>query len=329
MEVVTQRDLSDTLRKIGVGAAAAWRAAGVSKDQLTVLVETGELVKVRYGVYATASVIAEAGTDPRLRHAVQVAAVTGRLRSAVASHHSAALMHGLALLSQPPDGTVTVTVPPGERTGPYGRAGVIRHAAELTDDHVTKLSGIRVTTAARTVADLARTSTFMEGVVVVDSALYERHTSKTELRRVLAYCDRWPGARRARDVIDFGNSLAESALESCARVFFRDHGLPPPALQATIRGPAGDFVARADFCWAEYLTIAEADGLLKYNGREDAIAELRRDRLLRQEGYEVVHFTWKELFSDPAGIAARIRAAFHRAVRLRSHDVDASPPHGA
>jgi hypothetical protein len=39
-------------------------------------------------------------------------------------------------------------------------------------------------------------------------------------------------------------------------------------------------------------------------------------RWSRQEGYEVVHFTWQELFSDPAGIAGRIRAAFDRAIRL-------------
>ena len=47
-----------------------------------------------------------------------------------------------------------------------------------------------------------------------------------------------------------------------------------------------------------------------------AIAELKRDRLLREAGFEVVHFTWKELFAEPDRVAARIRAAFTRALRL-------------
>jgi len=56
--------------------------------------------------------------------------------------------------------------------------------------------------------------------------------------------------------------------------------------------------------------LPEADGLLKYQGRAEAIAELRRDRLLREAGYEVVHFTWQELFTEPTRVVARIRQAF-------------------
>lgn len=112
---------------------------------------------------------------------------------------------------------MTLTVRPGTRVSDYARTGVICHAAEMPGEHVTKLYGIPATTAARTVVDIARTATFMEGVVVADSALYERHTSKTELRRVLSRCNRWPGISRARRVIAFANGLAESAFESCAR----------------------------------------------------------------------------------------------------------------
>ena len=170
-----------------------------------------------------------------------------RRHGGIASHHSAAQLHGLRLLKQPP-GTVTLTVPPGTRAGRYRQdAGVICHAAELPDQQVTKRYGVPVTTAARTVADIARTTTFMEGVVVADAALYERHASKSELRRVLAGCERWPGTSRARQVIDFADGLAESVLESCARVLFRDHGLPPPELQVHITGRDRTMIARVDF----------------------------------------------------------------------------------
>jgi hypothetical protein len=176
-----------------------------------------------------------------------------------------------------------------------------------------------VTTAARTVIDIARTSTLMEGVVVADSALQERHTSKAELRRVLARCERWPGIGQARKVVDFADGLAESVLESCARVTFGDQGLPPPELQVHITGQDGRLIARVDFCWRRYHTIAEADGLLKYESGRKAIAELKRDRLLREAGYEVIHFTWQELFGEPALVAARIRTAFDRARRLAAN----------
>ncbi len=308
---------ADALSKIDIGTTATWRAAGVTRARLTRLVQTGELVRIRHSVYVTARILARAETDPRLAHALRVAAVRAtRTRKGVASHDSAAQMYGLGLLRRPAEGTVTLTMPAGTREGPFARTDVSRHVAELPGEHLAELYGIPVTTAARTVVDIARMATFMEGVVVADSALHERLTSKTELRRVLARCDRWPGAAQAGKVLDFASPLAESVLESCARVMFREQGLPAPTLQAIIIGPSGHFIARTDFCWQTYRTIAEADGLLKYASGADAIAQLKRDRLLRAADYEVVHFTWQELFGDPADVAARIRAGFDRAVRL-------------
>jgi hypothetical protein len=308
---------TDALSNITIGTTATWRTTGLSRSQISRLVQSGELVRLRHGVYATAGIVAQAQADPGLAHALHVASATAtRTHKGVASHHSAARIHGLDLLRKPADGTVTVTVPPGTRNGPSSRAGVIHHAAELPDEHVIRLYGVPVTTAARTVADIARTSTFMEGVVVADSALRERHASKTEIRRVLASCERWPGISKARDVFNFANPMAESVLESCARVSFRDQGLPAPELQVSIIGRTHTVIARVDFLWRGSWTVAEADGLLKYNGRADAIAELKRDRLLREAGYEVVHFTWKELFTEPARVATRIRETFARSLRL-------------
>jgi predicted transcriptional regulator of viral defense system len=299
-----------------IGTTARWRAAGLSARQLYSLTISGQLVKIRHGVYATSSVMARAETDPGLRHALDVVAVRDtRAGKTVASHHSAAQLLTLNLLNAPLPGTVTLTVQPGTRVSYYARTGVVCHMAELPDEQVTRLYGVPATTAARTVVDIARTASFIEGVVVADSALYERHTSKAELRRVLLRCDRWPGISRARRVVDFANRLAESAFESCARVVFSEQGLPPPELQVHISGRDRTVIARVDFFWRHYNVIAEADGLLKYDG-ERAVAELKRDRLLREAGYEVVHFTWQELFSDPVRVAGRIRAAFERAIRL-------------
>ena len=317
---MAERDLKDALSNRVVGSVADWRGAGLSARGLRSLVSSGQLVKIRHGAYATSDILAEAETDPGLRHALDIAAVrAARARRGVASHDSAAQLYGLGLLKKPPDGTVTMTVPPATRAGAYTSPGVITHAAELPDAHVTRLYGVPVTTAARTVIDIARTSTFTEGVVVADSALQQRHTSRTELRRVLARCERWPGTGQARKAVDFADGLAESVLESCARVTFRDLGLPPPELQVHVAGRDGRFIARVDFFWRQNNVIAEADGLLKYESGGKAIAELKRDRMLREAGYEVIHFTWQELFGDPALVAARIRTAFDRARRLAAN----------
>jgi hypothetical protein len=130
----------------------------------------------------------------------------------------------------------------------------------------------------------------MEGVVVADSALRQRWASKTELRRVLAGCNRWPGVGDARIVVEFANGLSESVFESIARV---------------------------DFLWRAHGVVAEADGLLKYQGGADAIKELKRDRLLRDQGLEVVHLSWSELFGSPDLVVTRILNSFERARRLR------------
>ena len=314
---MTESSVPEAFGKLVVGGAADWRRAGISQGRLRALIATGQLVRIRRGAYATRAVLASATRDPGLRHALDVAAVRAlRGQAGVASHQSAATMFGLRLLTTPPEGTVTLTVPPGERKGGYERFGVTCHMANLPADHVTKRYGLPITTAARTVIDIARTSPFTDAVVVADSALYERHTSKTELGRVLARCAQWPGSTEAKAVVDFASGLAESALESCARVVFREQGLPPPELQVNVIGARGTLIARVDFMWRKYRVIAEADGLLKYDSGQTAIRELARDRLLREEGYEVVHFTWKELFTEPERVIKRIRDAFSRQSRL-------------
>jgi hypothetical protein len=165
----------------------------------------------------------------------------------------------------------------------------------------------------------------MAAAVVADSAIHQLRTSKGNLRSTLASCAGWPGIGRARKVVDFASGLSESVFESCARVVFHERGLPPPELQVTLSGIDGGVIARADFLWSQHRVVAEADGLLKYTDGRAAIRELKRDRLLREAGFEVVHFTWEELFGQPERVIARIRAAFARAAR----PADASAGAGA
>lgn len=266
-------------------------------------------MRMRYGVYATKHAVAWAADDPRRCHALLViAAASSAGKDAVASHQSAAVIHGIDLLTQAPRNVVTFTGPPSRRSNRPTSEGIAFHTAALAPEHMTRCLGAPVTTVARTVVDLARLLPFMDAVVLADSALRLRLTTKPELLDVVESCAQWPGVLQARQVITFADERAESVLESCARVVFDKCGLEPADLQVTFRGDG--FVYRGDFYWARYQTIAEADGMAKYENPQRARDQIRRDRLLRDAGYKVVHFTWRELFETPDAVIARIRAAF-------------------
>jgi hypothetical protein len=148
-------------------------------------------------------------------------------RDAVASHQTAAVIHGISLLNRPEAGIVRLTRPPGRYRG-SGVPGVRFHSAALPPAHVVTRYGVPLTTGARTVVDLARSLPYLEAVAVADSALHARITTKAELRRMLADCAGWPRIGAARRVVEFSDELAESVLESAARVVFAQAGLPPP-----------------------------------------------------------------------------------------------------
>ena len=297
--------------------AAELAAAGTSRGQLRRLVQRGALVRVIRGGYAPAALVAARSGDRAGEHAVLAsAALAVAGPGSVVSHHSAALIHGLDLLGYGLGETVVLTRPPGCRNH-AGRAGVRIHVAALPPGYVVTRHGVPVTAVARTVVDLARTSPFPAGVVVADSALHTGQTTKAELESVITACARWPGLRAARRVTGFCDGRSESVLESVSRVAFRDQGLPPPDLQVWV-GDEIDMIGRADFLWRDNHTVAEADGALKYADPSRAMAQLERDKRLREAGFEVVHFTWQEITRTPDEVAASIRAAFRRASVLRS-----------
>lgn len=283
--------------------------AGVSDVKIRRLVRQGVLVPVSHGAYVRAT--AAADLDPPGQHALRVAAVLAVARPGpAASHRSAAIIHGLDVMGLAPE-ALSVTRPPGLGSA-TGRPGVRVHVAALPDGHVTVRDGVRLTSVARTVVDLARVSSFRDGVVVADSALRKGQATKEELQAVVADCARWPGIQRAQQVVEFSDGKSESVLESISRVAFRDHGIPAPELQAWVGGDEGGVLGRADFLWRRYRTIGEADGAVKYADTARAISQLRRDAALRREGFEVVHFTWNEINRVPQQVAAALREAFRR-----------------
>jgi very-short-patch-repair endonuclease len=303
----------------GVVSTATLNAAGFSNYRIRQLIDQKVLVRVIHGVFALSETVADAARDPASEHALVVSAHLLQSPGLVASHHSAARIHHIELISGPglpplPGVTLTRALKVQSRSA---RGGTRVYRAGLPASHVTTRCKVPVTTPERTIADLARCDDFLRAVAAADSALRRRKVSKSKVHAILDECSRWPGASGAQRVIDFASGLAESPLESAARVIFHESGLPPPRLQGQVWG-LGDllFEYRADFLWDDQRTIVETDGALKYEDPGRARQQLRRDRLLREAGYEVVHVTWDELFFHTVRVIARIRDSFNRSAAI-------------
>ncbi|MBO0827103.1 MAG: hypothetical protein J2P24_04910 [Streptosporangiales bacterium] len=286
-------------------------AAGKSGYDIDRLLDQQRWLRLRSGIYCTSSAYASAA-DERAQHRFLVAAALQCLVApAVASMWSAALLHGLPV-PRARDRDVCVTREVSRpRRYPHLRVRV----AGLPPDHVTRVDGVPVTTAARTVVDLARRLPFIDAVVVADASLYLRCTTRDELLAVLDRCRQWPGVNRARDVVAFADGGAESPLESRSRVrLVHELGLPPPELNVWIPDAEGRPLARVDMLWRRHRTIGEADGAVRYGEDEPAslFLEKIREDTLRGLRYEVVRWTWWDVEKTPRGVVGWVERAFAR-----------------
>ncbi len=289
-------------------SAASLRAAGRSAGQVRTLVRHGAIVRIGRGLYVSKTVSRQFATVPNSAHVLRsAAALADNGPESVISHTSAALIHTIDLIGDEP-ADVTITSRNGGRRG--HRNGIHTYANAMPDQHIESKYGLRVTTPARTVLDLARTSSFATGVVAADSAVRQGLTTVAELLHVAGPYRQRRGGDRAHGVVMFTTGLAESPLESLARVVFDEGALPPPELQVRITGADDEFIGRVDFLWRRYKLIVEVDGAAKYElDPRRARNELWRDKALRRAGYEVIHFSWAEITTQPDQVTATIWAA--------------------
>lgn len=258
---------------------------------------------------------------PRDLHLARVRAVLLRQgESVVVSHESAAVLHALPVATQNPP-LVHVTVVPPARV--RKRSGYHTHVAPLTAEEVVEVDGLPVTSLARTVADLARTSEFAWAVAAADQAL-RRGLSAESLMGIADAGPRLSGIGAVRRVALFADARSESVAESVSRVTMARAGIPAPELQFNVVGPHG-WVARGDFGWPGLGVVGEMDGKAKYGellrpGQrpEDVImAEKRRDEAIRQAAWWPCHWGWQEAW-DVRALGTLLRGAFAVAGRLRA-----------
>lgn len=290
----------------------AMLAAGLTEKELRRLRADGRLTTVRPGVFVPADDPRD--DDPTTWHALAVRAAVGKVAAdAVVSHVSAAVLHGLTVWGCPL-GRVHVTRP--QASGGRRTRRLHVHAAALAPDEVVEIAGVRVTSTARTVVDLARDRPFEQALVTADAALFRNRVIAAELAGAAAAVVGRTGSPNARRVVAAASGLSESPGETRSRVALARAGIPAPVQQYRVRG------LRADFGWEQFRTVGEFDGKVKYGrglrpGQDpgDAVfAEKRREDALRDEGLQVVRWVWAELETFDV-VAARLWRAFDRGRR--------------
>ena len=289
---------------------SALQAEGWTSYDLRRAVAADELVRLTRSVYAPVVQL-----SPRELHLRRAAALLSTHRdSVVLSHASAAIAHGLAVQHDNPPLVDLTTPPPGR-----GRRTPAYHlrCARLEPDEVVSVGELRVTSLARTVADLARTTPFTWGVIVADQAL-SAGTTRLELSAAVEASSPAAGMARARQVVLFADARSESVAESASRVTIARTGLPRPVPQVPIEVD-GRIIARGDFGWEDWKLIGEMDGEVKYRPGDDPdttpeavmAAQNRRQERIRQAGYWVTRWGWSQAW-DVGAMRHLLRTALEQ-----------------
>lgn len=276
-------------------------ALGWTSAQIATEVRRGTWLRLGHGVLCLAE-----GVGPQV-HELRRAA--GRMLVSkgdlVASHQTAGVVLGLPYVE------------------PLARPVLTRHREGAPDHlrnvltssvppaHRLLVDRTPVTTAPRTLVDLLRTASGnWEAQALADGALRQHLVAGPAVQEVLDVCAGWPGIVQATDVWAFADPRCESPLESRARWWFRQHGLPAPEPQFLIGA------WRVDFCWPQQRVVVECDGRVKYDDPRtpgDTLwAEKRREDGVRAERYEVVRVVWDDSRDAGASVCRRIAGLLAR-----------------
>jgi hypothetical protein len=266
-------------RRLGIFTTADLAERGIGDTEIRSAVRTGAWVRLRTGVFVTATDLAEVERTGRRPGLDALAVTAGAIgRRAVLSGSTAAWVWGLPRPRTAPQ-IVELTHPHRWRRGDGWRMT----RAALPEDEVTVRGAYRVTTAARTLVDVARSWTEVDAVAAMDAALLRGLTTRDELTRVLERQARVAGVPRSVRAVGLADGRAESWLETYGRLTFAALGLPPFVPQVELR--IGDRLLKVVDGWYEQAALAiEFDGRVKY--RAPRYGRTPEDELWREKRAE-------------------------------------------
>jgi very-short-patch-repair endonuclease len=283
-------------RQHGIVAYRQLLAAGLRSWQIQRRVARGELTVIHRGVYRVGPL-----PMPRWREMAAVLICGG---SAHIGFASAAGLLNISGGSRPRGDAerVDVVTTRYRRVPPWIRLHRVRR---LPADETTLHDGIPVTTAARTLVDLATTGNAEELEHALDEALRRRLTDAARLGDVLRRYPRRKGAGTLRRLVAGLDNpqLARSEAERRIRTLVRQAELPVPLMNVNVAG------YRVDLHWPDERLVVEVDGFAFHGSRDAFERDRRRDAEFISAGITTLRITWRQLVHRPFVVASRIGAA--------------------
>lgn len=260
--------------------------AGMSPTQVERWRRLGRLVATTRGVYRI-------GGAPSTFAGQVTAAISAFEGETWVSHHSAARLWGLGVASR--HHLVEVTRP---HVLSAQRAGVrVHRSTSLPGHHVTSLHGVPLTTPARTLFDLARTTGPRRLDRAVERATQARLCTVASVYRVLYDLGGRgrPGTRRLREVLarwDEDEPATESELDAVGRALLA----PVPGIewQVEVSDEQG-YVRRVDAAVATARLVIEFDGAAFHASPAARARDDHQDRRLLRQGWRVRRLSWGDL----------------------------------
>jgi very-short-patch-repair endonuclease len=249
----------------------------------------GWLVPVFRGVYGI-------GHTPRTRRGWYVAALVAAGDQSALSHRTAAAVHRMLGAAR----QLHLTVPRSAK----GLAGVrIHRPRALRREDIVVVDGLRVTSPARTLLDLADLCKRRVLERAIDQA--EFHRLHLPLGEVHDRARRRPGRRLLRAVIAehvAGSTITESEAEDLCLALVRRAGLPRPEPQAQLWGRRRDFVFR------DARVVVEIDGRQAHDRSVAFERDALRDAEVVVNGHRPLRFTRRAVKFDGGYVGATLRA---------------------
>jgi hypothetical protein len=183
--------------------------------------------------------------------------------------------------------------------------GIVARDESLGDDEMTRVTGLPVTTVARTAYDMGRHLPRGQAIARLDALMWATPFSVED---VLLLAKRHPGARdlrRLREALPLVDAGAASPKETWLRLLLIDAGLPTPTTQIPVLDGYRP-IAFLDMGWDEFKVAAEYDGDQHRTDRKRYVKDMRRLRKLESMGWIVVRVVAEDA---PAETIDRVRHA--------------------
>jgi very-short-patch-repair endonuclease len=281
-------------RQYGHVTFAQLLALGFSLGAIEYMCRIGRLIRVYRGVYA----VGHRRLEPAARIA---AAILAGGSHAVGSHSSAAFLWGMQKRWHAPP---HITLPTDRR-----RPGIYIHTSRtLTPRDVRQQLGIRVTSPARTLLDIAPDVTDRGLARAAREARLSHYLNLADLSEILYRQPRHPGAKRLRHLIATDAARTRSDFEVLFLEFVRRFNLPIPLVNTKIAGYEVDILYPAE------MVVIELDSYEFHRDRRSFMRDREKGAALAAEGFLTVYETWDRIIG--AG-AEREAARLHKTLEKR------------